>query len=69
MFSNLKNVDPNINLSHVVLIFFYAKHNTPNTIHFIVKLLMSTVYNESCFKINQCVSLMLVFVDFYYNLR
>ena len=27
---------------------------------------MSTVYNESCFKINQGVSLMLVFVDLYY---
>ena len=41
---------------HVVLIF-YASHNTPNTLHFIVNNFMSTVYNESCFKRNQRVSL------------
>ena len=30
---------------------------------------MSTNYNESCFKRNQRVSLMLVFVDLYYNYK
>ena len=58
-----------MNLSQVffyVVLICYAKHNTPNTIHFIVNLFMSTVYNESCFKRNQCVSLMLVFVDVVY---
>ena len=40
---------------HVVPIC-YAKHNAHNTIHIIVNLFMSKVYNESCFKRNQCVS-------------
>ena len=39
------------------------------SLHFIVYLFMSTVYNKSCFKINQRVSLMLVFVVLNYNLR
>ena len=52
MFSNLKTVDPNMNLRHVFSrsSYCYAKHNAHTTINSTVKLFMSNVYNESCLK-------------------
>ena len=54
----LKTVDPNMILGQVCSSSFL-----------LLPFFVSTVYNESCFKRKLCVSLMLVFVDLYYNLH